>query len=142
MVDDATTRLRGAGLRVTAQRTAVLEVLDDHPHASAQLVADRARDRVGSLSTQAVYDVLTACVGAGLVRRIELAGSTSARYETRAGDNHHHVVCRSCGNVADLDCAVGVQPCLTPSDDAGYIVDEAEVVFWGLCPECQQHNET
>ena len=134
---DVPTRLRAAGLRVTAPRQAVLGVLAEHPHATADAVATEARARLGSVSTQAVYDVLAACVDAGLVRRIEPAGS-AARYETRTGDNHHHVVCRSCGATADVDCVVGATPCLVPADDAGFLVDEAEVVFWGACPACRR----
>ena len=124
--------LRSAGLRVTGPRVAVLGVLLAHPHSTAEVVATRVRREVGSVSTQAVYDVLKACTGAGIVRRIEPAGS-SARYETRAGDNHHHLVCRSCGAVIDVDCTLGAAPCLTPSNDLGFTVDEAEaeVVFWG-----------
>jgi Fe2+ or Zn2+ uptake regulation protein len=129
-------RLRDVGLRVTAPRVAVLEVLAGHPHATADTVATLARERLGRVSTQAVYDVLAACADAGLVRRIEPAGS-AARFETRTGDDHHHLVCRSCGRTTDVDCAIGQRPCLTPSDDAGYLLDEAEVVFWGLCPDCR-----
>jgi Fur family ferric uptake transcriptional regulator len=128
--------LRAVGLRVTAPRVAVLEVLAERPHSTADDVAIQVRQNLGSVSTQAVYDVLRACVNAGLVRRIEPAGS-SARYETRTGDNHHHLVCRVCGRVADVDCAVGEAPCLEPSDLAGFAVDEAEVVFWGVCADCQ-----
>jgi Fur family ferric uptake transcriptional regulator len=128
--------LRAAGLRVTAPRLAVLSWLAEHPHETADAVADGVRDGLGSVSTQAVYDVLAACVDAGLVRRIEPAGS-AARYETRTGDNHHHLVCRSCGATADVDCVVDERPCLTPSDDGGFEIDEAEVVFWGLCPACR-----
>jgi Fe2+ or Zn2+ uptake regulation protein len=131
-------RLRDAGLRVTGPRLAVLDVLAEHPHATADTVARLVRTTHRSISTQAVYDVLAACSEAGLVRRIEPAGSP-ARFETRTGDNHHHLVCRSCGRTTDVDCAVGERACLTPSNAAGYVVDEAEVVFWGLCPECQ-HN--
>jgi Fur family transcriptional regulator, stress-responsive regulator len=134
---EASRRLREAGLRVTAPRLAVLAVLADHPHATADVVARVARARLGRVSTQAVYDVLAACTEAGLVRRIEPAGSP-ARFETRTGDNHHHLVCRSCGRVTDVDCAVGERPCLTPDDHAGYLLDEAEVVYWGRCPSCQQ----
>lgn len=129
--------LRGAGLRVTAQRLAVLDALAETPHATAGQVTGEVQVRLGQVSTQAVYDVLDACVGAGLVRRIEPAGSP-ARFEIRTGDNHHHLVCRTCGITTDVDCAVGARPCLTPSDDAGYDVDEAEVVFWGLCPGCRR----
>jgi Fe2+ or Zn2+ uptake regulation protein len=129
-------RLRDTGLRVTAPRVAVLEVLAGHPHATADTVATLTRQRLGRVSTQAVYDVLAACADAGLVRRIEPAGS-AARFETRTGDDHHHLVCRSCGRTTDVDCAIGQRLCLTPSDDAGYLLDEAEVVFWGLCPDCR-----
>ncbi|MEU1548914.1 Fur family transcriptional regulator [Nocardia sp. NPDC005745] len=128
--------LRAAGLRVTAPRIAVLDAVAARPHSDADTVAATVRDALGSVSTQAVYDVLHACVRAGILRRIEPAGS-SARYETRIGDNHHHLVCRSCGAVADVDCAVGEAPCLDPSDAHGFVVDEAEVVFWGLCPTCR-----
>lgn len=133
---DIVQRLRDAGLRVTAPRLAVLDVLAGHPHATADGVARLVRAKLGRVSTQAVYDVLAACAEAGLVRRIEPAGS-AARFETRTGDNHHHLVCRSCGRTTDVDCAVGARPCLTPGDDAGYLLDEAEVVFWGLCPDCR-----
>jgi Fe2+ or Zn2+ uptake regulation protein len=136
---DARQRLRGAGLRVTESRVAVLEGLGDHPHATADTVARLVTLRLGSVSKQAVYDVLAACTDAGLLRRIEPAGS-AARFETRIGDNHHHLVCRRCGRTEDVDCAVGQRPCLTPNDDAGFAVDEAEVVFWGLCPDCQEQN--
>ncbi len=129
--------LRGAGLRVTTQRLAVLDALAEFPHATVGVVTSMVRDRLGTVSTQAIYDVLQACVGAGLVRRIEPAGSP-ARFEIRTGDNHHHLVCRACGRTTDVDCAVGARPCLTPSEDAGYEVDEAEVLFWGLCPDCQK----
>ncbi len=135
-IGDAATALRLAGLRVTAPRRAVLAALADQPHSSADAVATAVRAQLGSVSTQAVYDVLAACVDAGLVRRIEPAGS-AARYETRTGDNHHHVVCRSCGRTADVDCTVDERPCLTPSDDGGFVIDEAEIVFWGLCPACR-----
>jgi Fe2+ or Zn2+ uptake regulation protein len=134
------TALREAGLRVTKPRTAVLDVLVEHPHATADFVGQEVRAALGKVSKQAVYDVLAACVDAGLVRRIEPAG-LPALFETRTGDNHHHVVCRACGRTTDLDCAGGARPCLTPSDDAGYAVDEAEVVFWGLCPGCQLNQE-
>lgn len=128
-------RLRAAGLRVTGPRVTVLDVLDSHPHASARAVAEIARERLGSLSVQAVYDVLAACTTAGLVRRIDV-GTGLSLYETRAGDNHHHLVCRRCGRVTDVDCVAGRRPCLTPADDAGYRLDEAEVVFRGVCPDC------
>jgi len=137
---DISRRLRDAGLRVTAPRLAVLAVLADHSHATADVVGRLARERLGRVSTQAIYDVLAACTEAGLVRRIEPAGSP-ARFEIRTGDNHHHLVCRSCGRVTDVDCAVGTRPCLTPRDGAGYRVDEAEVVYWGLCSDCQRDGE-
>jgi len=128
--------LRAAGLRVTSPRLAVLKALVANPHSTADDVAREVRGSAGSVSTQAVYDVLRAFVGAGLVRRIEPAGS-SARYETRTHDNHHHLVCRLCGRVADVDCVVGAAPCLEPSDVGGFEIEEAEVVFWGLCPTCR-----
>jgi Fur family ferric uptake transcriptional regulator len=137
MISTTEGALRDAGLRVTAQRLAVLDTLAQHPHATVAVVTAEVQDRLGRVSTQAVYDVLAACVDAGLVRRIEPAGSP-ARFEIRTGDNHHHLVCRACGQTTDVDCAVGVRPCLVPNDDAGYEVDEAEVVFWGLCPTCQR----
>lgn len=129
--------LRGVGLRVTAPRAAVLDVLDGEPHLTADQVAVRVRERLGSVSTQAVYDVVHALTGVRLLRSIEPAGSAT-RYETRVGDNHHHVVCRSCGAVEDVPCVVGEAPCLEPVDAVGYAVDEAEVTFWGLCPACQE----
>jgi Fur family ferric uptake transcriptional regulator len=127
--------LRGAGLRVTAARVALLETVRDGNHLDVEAIASGVRDRVGHVTLQAVYEALHALTAAGLVRRIEPAGSP-ARYEGRIGDNHHHVVCRSCGAVADVDCATGDAPCLTASDDQGFSIDEAEVVYWGLCPEC------
>ena len=114
----------------------MLKALVANPHSTADDVAREVRGSVGSVSTQAVYDVLRAFVGAGLVRRIEPAGS-SARYETRTHDNHHHLVCRFCGRVADVDCVVGAAPCLEPSDVGGFEIEEAEVVFWGICPTCR-----
>ena len=127
--------LRGAGLRVTATRVALLETVRSGEHLGVEAIASGVRDRVGHISLQAVYEALHALTAVGLVRRIEPAGSP-ARFEGRVGDNHHHVVCRSCGVVADVDCAVGDTPCLTASDDHGFSVDEAEVVYWGLCPGC------
>ena len=129
-------QLRDAGLRVTRPRLSVLSVLADHPHADADTIVTHARAARPSLSPQAVYGVLKAFVAAGIARRIEPAGA-SALFELRVGDNHHHLVCRSCGAVADVDCTLGAAPCLTPSDAAGFVVDEAEVVFWGLCRDCQ-----
>jgi Fe2+ or Zn2+ uptake regulation protein len=127
--------LRGAGLRVTAARVALLETVRDGDHLGVDAIASGVRDRIGHVSLQAVYEALNALTAAGLVRRIEPTGS-SARFEGRVGDNHHHVVCRSCGVVADVDCAVGEAPCLTASNDRGFSIDEAEVIYWGLCPDC------
>jgi Fe2+ or Zn2+ uptake regulation protein len=127
--------LREADLRVTRPRVAVLAAVYEHPHADTDELIGVARADLGELSHQAVYDVLRALTVAGLIRRIEPAGSV-ARYESRVGDNHHHVVCRSCGIVADVDCAVGTTPCLTASDAHGFVIDEAEVTYWGLCPTC------
>jgi Fur family ferric uptake transcriptional regulator len=127
--------LRAVSLRVTRPRLAVLAALRDHPHVDTDGVIALVRADHPSVSHQAVYDVLRALTGAGLVRRIQPAGAT-ARYESRVGDNHHHVVCRSCGAIADVDCAAGRAPCLTVSNDHGYVVDEAEVVYWGVCPDC------
>ena len=127
--------LRGAGLRVTAARVALLETVRGGDHLGVDVIASRVRDRIGHISLQAVYDALYALTGAGLIRRLEPAGSP-ARFEGRVGDNHHHLACRSCGVVADVDCAVGEAPCLTASDDHGFSVGEAEVIYWGLCPDC------
>ena len=127
--------LRGAALRVTGPRVAVLAAVHEHPHADTDSIITVARQDIGVVSGQAVYDVLHALTAAGLVRRIQPKGSV-ARYEARIGDNHHHVVCRSCGAIADVDCAVGDAPCLTASDDRGFTIDEAEVIYWGRCPEC------
>lgn len=134
-------RLRAAGLRITSPRLAVLRALRALPHATAEALADDARQALGSVSKQAVYDTLDAFTAAGLVRRIEPAGS-AVRYETRTGDNHHHLVCRSCGLVADVACVVAAVPCLTPSEDLGFVVDEAEVIFWGHCSRCQEFRPT
>ncbi|HET7902323.1 MAG TPA: Fur family transcriptional regulator [Candidatus Nanopelagicales bacterium] len=128
-------QLRAADLRVTRPRVAVLDVLHARPHADTETVIRAVREDIGEVSTQAVYDVLRALTGAGLLRRFEPAGSV-ARYELRAGDNHHHAVCRQCGAIADVDCAVGDAPCLHAVDDRGYLIDEAEVTYWGLCPAC------
>jgi Fur family transcriptional regulator, stress-responsive regulator len=132
--------LRSRGLRVTKPRVAVLAVLADGGHLEVDEVAERVRSLLDSVSTQAVYDVLGALARVGLARRIEPAGS-AALYEHRVGDNHHHVVCRGCGAVGDVDCVVGAAPCLDPSNAMGFVVDEAEVTFWGLCPGCQERNE-
>ena len=128
--------LREAGLRITAPRVTVLRVLADRPHAAADAIIGAVRAELGAVSTQGVYDVLRVCSDVGIVRRIQPAGGP-ARYELRVGDNHHHLVCRRCGAVSDVDCAVGEAPCLAPSDHVGFDVDEAEVVFWGTCPECR-----
>ena len=127
--------LREAPLRVTRPRLAVLAAVHAHPHADTDSIIGTVRAELPAVSHQAVYDVLRALTTAGLVRRIQPSGSV-ARYESRVGDNHHHVVCRSCGTIADIDCAVGATPCLTASDDQGFAIDEAEVTYWGLCPEC------
>ncbi len=132
---DPVQQLRGAALRVTRPRVAVLEAVADHPHADTDAVIQAVRDRAGDVSHQAVYDVLRALTGAGLLRRIQPSGLV-ARYESRVGDNHHHVVCRTCGDIADVDCATGTAPCLTASDDHGFSIDEAEVLYWGTCPAC------
>ena len=127
--------LRGADLRVTRPRLAALAAVHDHPHADTGSLIEVVRADLGEVSSQAVYDVLGALTDAGLVRRIEPAGSV-ARYESRVDDNHHHVICRGCGAIADVDCAVGETPCLTASDAHGFTIDEAEVIYWGRCPEC------
>ena len=137
MVADATFEgtLRGVDLRVTRPRVAVLDAVHRHPHADTETLIDVVRRELGEVSHQAVYDVLRVLTQAGLLRRIQPSGSV-ARYEARVGDNHHHVVCRSCGAIADVDCAVGDAPCLAASDDSGFAIDEAEVVYWGTCPDC------
>ncbi len=127
--------LRTAGLRVTQPRLAVLGVVSGHAHATTESIIALARAELPTVSHQTVYDSLNTLTEAGLVRRIQPTGSV-ARYESRVGDNHHHLVCRSCGVIADVDCAVGAAPCLVASDDGGFLVDEAEVVYWGLCPTC------
>jgi len=132
---DVENALRGASLRVTRPRVSVLTALNAHPHADTDTVIRAVREDLGEVSHQAVYDVLRALTGSGLIRRIEPSGSV-ARYESRVGDNHHHVVCRSCGSIADVDCAVGDTPCLIASDDHGFTIDEAEVTYWGRCPAC------
>jgi Fur family transcriptional regulator, stress-responsive regulator len=127
--------LRGANLRVTRPRLAVLDAIEEHPHAVTGSIVEAVHEADPGVSRQAVYDVLGALTAAGLVRRIEPAGSV-ARYESRVGDNHHHVICRGCGAIADVDCAVGEAPCLTASDAGGFTIDEAEVIYWGRCPDC------
>ena len=136
---DAEELLRAASLRVTRPRVAVLTAVHERPHADTDTILSAVRAEVGAVSHQAVYDVLRALTDAGLLRRIQPAGSV-ARYEARVGDNHHHVVCRSCGRIADVDCATGETPCLTASDDGGFAIDEAEVVYWGRCPTCSSDH--
>jgi Fur family transcriptional regulator, stress-responsive regulator len=133
--------LRGVGLRVTAARVALLEIVRNGDHLGIEAIASGVRDRIGHISLQAVYEALHALTAAGLIRRIEPAGG-QPRFEGRVGDNHHHVVCRSCGVVADVDCATGEAPCLTASDDHGFLIDEAEVVYWGLCRDCSTANSS
>ncbi len=127
--------LRQHGVQVTAQRLAVLRAVSAHPHCSADLVTDVARAEIGAISRQSVYDALAVLVDVGLLRRIQPVGSP-ARFEDRVSDNHHHLICRRCGRVVDIDCAVGSAPCLTAVDDMGYEIDEAEVAYWGRCPDC------
>jgi Fur family ferric uptake transcriptional regulator len=136
MIPDPAQLLRDHGLQVTAQRLAVLRAVSERPHATADNVAEAVRAEIGSISKQAVYDALGMLAEKGLIRRIQPAGSP-ARYEDRVGDNHHHVICRICGKTADVDCAVGETPCLTAADNSGYEIDEAEVIYWGRCPECR-----
>lgn len=132
---DFAATLKAHGIYVTAQRLAVLRVVNRRPHVTADDVLVEVRDEIGAISRQAVYDTLNSLTTLGLLRRIQPIGS-SARYEDRTGDNHHHLVCRSCGMVVDVDCAVGERPCLTAIDDHGFVIDEAEVVYWGSCPDC------
>ncbi len=134
-MDDLAALLRQRDIPVTAQRLAVLQVVSGQPHTSADSIAERVRFRIGTVSRQAVYDALGLLVTKGLLRRIQPAGSP-ALYESRVHDNHHHLICRSCGKTVDVDCAVGIAPCLTASDDAGFRVEEAEVIYWGTCPDC------
>jgi Fur family transcriptional regulator, stress-responsive regulator len=133
--------LRQRGLRVTPQRLAVLRAVSDAPHVTADVVADTVRGEIGAISIQAVYDALGTLTSNGLLRRIQPAGSPT-RYEARVGDNHHHVVCRVCDRMVDVDCVVGDPPCLTAVDDFGFEIDEAEVIFWGRCPECVREKGT
>jgi Fur family transcriptional regulator, stress-responsive regulator len=135
MGTDPSDLLRRRGLRVTAQRLAVLRAVGSRPHETADVIAAAVRRELGSISTQAVYDALGALTEKGLLRRIEPAGS-AARFEGRADDNHHHLICRSCDRMVDVDCAVGEAPCLTAADDLGYEIDEAEIIYWGRCPDC------
>lgn len=128
--------LREHGVQVTAQRLAVLRAVSTTPHVTADAIAESVRGEIGAISRQAVYDALGVLVDKGIIRRIQPAGSP-ARYEDRIGDNHHHLVCRACGRLADVDCATGETPCLVPVDDGDFVVDEAEVIYWGHCPQCQ-----
>jgi Fur family ferric uptake transcriptional regulator len=144
VLSDPATALRAQGIYVTAQRLAVLRAIDAQPHAAADTVIRSVRDEIGAVSRQSVYDTLNTLTDLGLLRRIQPMGSP-ARYESRTGDNHHHLICRACGRVEDVDCVVGMRPCLTASDDHGFTIDEAEVIFWGTCPDCpptdQQRGE-
>jgi Fur family transcriptional regulator, stress-responsive regulator len=137
---DGAALLRSRGLQVTAQRLAVMRAVSERPHSTADDIDKAVRSELGTISRQAVYDALAALTDKSLLRRIQPAGSP-ARYEDRVDDNHHHLICRACGRMVDVDCAVGDTPCLTAADDAGYEIDEAEVVYWGRCPECMS-NET
>jgi Fur family ferric uptake transcriptional regulator len=138
---DMTVLLRQHGVRVTAQRLAILRAVDDRPHSTAGEIAVDVREEIGTVSLQAVYDALTMLTGREIIRRIEPAGS-AARYEARVGDNHHHLVCRECSRMVDVDCAAAQAPCLEPADPAGYAIDEAEIIYWGRCPECQNSKRT
>jgi Fur family ferric uptake transcriptional regulator len=135
MFENAGDLLRERGVKVTAQRVAVLRAVSGRPHSTADDVFEAVKNEIGTISRQAVYDALGILVDKGLIRRIQPAGS-AARFEDRTGDNHHHLICRVCSRVVDVDCAVGSAPCLTAADDMGYEIDEAEVVYWGRCPEC------
>ena len=132
---DPANLLREHGVPVTAQRIAVLNAIAEMPHSTADAIAGKVRATIGTISKQAVYDALGMLTSKGLIRRIQPAGSP-ALYENRVGDNHHHAICRSCGKTADVDCAVGRRPCLTAADDSGFVIDEAEVIYWGTCPDC------
>jgi Fur family ferric uptake transcriptional regulator len=132
---DETALLRRHGVQVTAQRLAVLRAVSERPHSTAADIDVAVRDEIGAISLQGVYDALATLTEKGIIRRIQPAGS-AARYEDRVGDNHHHLICRSCGRMVDIDCAVGAAPCLTAAQDAGYEIDEAEVIYWGRCPDC------
>jgi Fur family ferric uptake transcriptional regulator len=133
--------LRQRGIQVTAQRLAVLRAVSSQPHVTADAVAEAVRKEIGAISLQSVYDCLSVLHAEGLIRRIQPAGSP-ARFETRVGDNHHHLICRNCGRTVDVDCAVGAVPCLTAADDSGYEIDEAEVIYWGRCPKCSKPRTT
>ncbi len=141
MLHDPTAVLRANGVQVTAQRIAVLNAVSATPHVTADVVMETVRAEIGAISRQSVYDSLNVLVRKGILRRIEPAGSP-ARYEDRVGDNHHHLVCRECGRLVDVDCAVGEMPCLVPVDDGDFVIDEAEVVYWGVCPDCRPAAES
>jgi Fe2+ or Zn2+ uptake regulation protein len=136
VADDVAALLRERGIQITAQRLAVMRAVSAEPHVTADRVADVVRGEIGAISLQSVYDALGVLAAEGLIRRIQPAGS-AARFEDRVGDNHHHLICRVCGRVVDVDCAVGDAPCLAASDDKGYQIDEAEIAYWGRCPDCQ-----
>ncbi len=136
MIADPTSSLRQHGIHVTAQRLAVLRAVSSTPHAAADEVVEAVRKDIGSISRQSVYDTLNSLSERGLLRRIQPMGSP-ARYEDRIDDNHHHLICRSCDRVIDIDCAVGARPCLTANDNHGFVIDEAEVIYWGICPKCR-----
>jgi Fur family ferric uptake transcriptional regulator len=138
---DHAAALRSHGLQVTAQRLAVMQAVSERPHSSAAEVDAAVRAELGAISVQAVYDALSVLSEKGVIRRIQPAGSP-ARYEDRVGDNHHHLICRACGRTVDVDCAAGATPCLTPGEIAGYEIDEAEVIYWGRCPECVAASAT
>lgn len=135
MINDPAHLLRKHGIPITAQRLAVLGAVSSGPHRTADAIAEDVRSKIGAISRQAVYNTLGMLAGKGLIRRIQPAGSP-ALYEDRVGDNHHHLICRTCGKTADVDCAVGKAPCLTAADDSGFLIDEAEVIYWGTCPDC------
>jgi len=140
MATDPADLLRERGIQVTAQRLAVLRAVSSHPHVTADAVAEAVRGEIGAISLQSVYDALGVLVAEGLLRRIQPSGSP-ARFEDRVGDNHHHLICRICGRVVDVDCAAGPAPCLTAADDRGYEIDEAEVAYWGRCPDCVAQSQ-
>ena len=141
MMIDRAALLRARGIQVTAQRLAVLRAVAGQPHLTVDAVADVVRTEIGAISLQSVYDALGLLVAEGLIRRIQPSGSP-ARFEDRVGDNHHHLICRTCGRVVDVDCAVGAAPCLTAVDDSGYEIDEAEVAYWGRCPDCLEQSRS
>lgn len=138
---DYAQQLRRAHLRVTRPRMAVLAAVHAHPHSDTETIFETARARLPDVCLQTVYDVVHTLTDVGMLRRIQLPGSV-ARYESRVGDNHHHIVCRSCGVIADVDCAIGQAPCLSASDQKGFLLDEAEVIFWGVCPACSRRDHT